>query len=185
VNAAVAGSRPSGRPPAAGGGDAAAFVDAMSELASGVVLVTCRVGGRPWGMTVTAFQSVSAEPPTVLVSLDSASRAAPAIGRSGRFGVSVLAASHDALARYASVPGGAKYLERFVLPGTVFDPSPAVAGALAHLDCEVSAAVEVAGHTVFVARVRSCGSQSGQPLVYHRRRYRTLRHDEGDPDAHP
>ncbi len=48
------------------------FVDAMSTLASGVGLVTCWVGDRPWGMTVTAFASVSAEPPTVLVSLGSA-----------------------------------------------------------------------------------------------------------------
>ena len=47
------------------------FADAMSTLASGVVLVTGWVGDRPWGMTVTSFASVSAEPPTVLVSLGS------------------------------------------------------------------------------------------------------------------
>ena len=49
----------------------AEFVEAMSALASGVVLVTCWVGDRPWGMTVTAFASASANPPTVLVALSS------------------------------------------------------------------------------------------------------------------
>ena len=39
----------------------AEFAEAMSALASGVVLVTCWVGDRPWGMTVTAFASVSAD----------------------------------------------------------------------------------------------------------------------------
>ena len=47
----------------------AEFMDAMSALASGVVLVTCWVGDRPWGMTVTAFGSASADPPTVMVAL--------------------------------------------------------------------------------------------------------------------
>ena len=38
----------------------AEFAEAMSALASGVVLVTCWLDGRPWGLTVTAFASVSA-----------------------------------------------------------------------------------------------------------------------------
>jgi flavin reductase ActVB len=150
------------------------FADAMSELASGVVVVTCWVGDRPWGMTVTAFASVSADPPTVLVSLDSDGAAARAIASTRRFGVSMLAAEQVALARYGSAPRATKFLEPFVEPRGG-DESPAVAGALAHLDCEVAATVEVADHTVFFGRVRTAHSAPGSaPLVYQRRGYRTL-----------
>jgi flavin reductase (DIM6/NTAB) family NADH-FMN oxidoreductase RutF len=61
----------------------AEFADAMSALARGVALVTCWVGDRPWGMTVTAFASVSADPPTVLVSLGSEATSAREITREG------------------------------------------------------------------------------------------------------
>ena len=56
---------------------AAEFLGAISSLASGVVLVTCWVGDRPWGMTVTAFGSASADPPTVMVALSSEAASAP------------------------------------------------------------------------------------------------------------
>ena len=154
---------------------AAEFTHAMSALASGVVVVTCSADGRPWGMTVTAFASVSADPPTILVSLGSESIGAQAIGATRRFGVSILAEKQLPVARYASAPGAPKFLERFIAPGDAASASPAVAGALAHLDCEVTEELRVADHTVFVGRVRvALAAHAGEPLLYHRRAYRTL-----------
>ena len=151
----------------------AEFADAMSALASGVVLVTCRVGERPWGMTVTAFASVSADPPTVLVSLGSEGTSARAITATQCFGVSILAAEQFAVARYGSAPGATKFLERFADSGR--GASPAVAGSLAHLDCELFETVEVADHTVLFGRVKAVrSSRAGTALLYHRRAYRTL-----------
>jgi flavin reductase (DIM6/NTAB) family NADH-FMN oxidoreductase RutF len=145
----------------------------MSALASGVVIVTCRLDDRPWGVTVTAFASVSAGPPTALVSLDSEGVAARAIAATGRFGVSILAADQLAVADYASAPGEPKFLERFAEPDA--GASPVVAGAPAHLDCELVDSIEVADHTVFFGRVLSArASHEGAPLLYHRRDYRTL-----------
>src|SRR5262245_25574593 len=94
----------------------AGFADAMSTLASGVVLVTCRLDGRPWGMTVTAFASVSANPPTVLVSLRSDSPCARAIAATGAFGVSILSRNQTEIAEYGSAPGAPKFLEELVEP---------------------------------------------------------------------
>ena len=157
---------------------AAAFADTMSALASGVVIVTCRLGGRPWGMTVTAFASVSADPPIVLISLDSDSRGAQAIAATHRFGVSILAAEQLEVAQVGSTPGAAKFLERFAEPDRP-GAAPVVRGALAHLDCDLAEAVEVADHTIFFGHVRAVRStHAGSPLVYHGRRYRTL---AGDP----
>ena len=158
------------------------FAAAMSALASGVVLVTGWVGDRPWGTTVTAFASVSLEPPTVLVSLGSETTSADAITATRHFGVSILAEEQLAVARFGSAPGAAKFLEPFVDAGDGGGESPVVAGALAHLDCELSEAVQVADHVILFGRVCAArASRGGTPLLYHRRGYRTL----GRPAAGP
>lgn len=151
------------------------FVDAMSALASGVVLVTCWVGDRPWGMTVTAVASVSADPPTVLVSLGSQAAGTRAITATRRFGVSILAEGQLAVARYGSAPGTTKFLEPFTDWHGGRSASPVVMGALTHLDCEVTEAVQIADHSVLFGRVCAVRpSHGGTPLLYHRRAYRTV-----------
>ena len=153
----------------------AAFVEAMSTLASGVVVVTCRVDGRPWGTTATAFASVAVEPPTVLVSLGSGAVVARAIAATGRFGVSVLAEDQLEVAHRGAASGSPKFLEPFVEPGDERRPGPALAGAVATFDCELDEHVDVADHTVFFGLVRAARvAHDRQPLVRHRRRYRTL-----------
>ena len=153
------------------------FAEAMSTLASGVVVVTSRRDGRPWGSTVTAFASVSADPPTVLVSLCTNGSAGRAIAATRQFGVSILAEEQLAVALYASAPGKPKFLEAFAEPDAS-SATPVVAGALAHLDCDVVETVDVADHTIFFGRVRAASAtDAGAPLVYHRRRYRALAAD--------
>ena len=155
------------------------FRDALSRLASSVVLVTCWIDGRPWGMTVTAFASVSATPPTVLVSLGEETRAARAISRTGRFGIDILGETQEAAARHSSRPGAVKYLDDFVDRTATRDASPALAGALCHLDCEVIDTVQAADHILFVARVRAARASRTEtaPLLYQSRRFRRLAAD--------
>jgi flavin reductase (DIM6/NTAB) family NADH-FMN oxidoreductase RutF len=152
------------------------FADAMSTLASGVVLVTCRVAERPWGMTVTAFASVSASPPTVLVSLCSRTAGARALAATGAFGVSILAAGQEDVAEHGSAPGAAKFLDAFVEPRDRASSAPAIAGALAHFDCVVVGAVDAGDHTVFFGHVQTVRRRlrDGEPLVYQGREYHAL-----------
>jgi flavin reductase (DIM6/NTAB) family NADH-FMN oxidoreductase RutF len=154
---------------------ASEFADAMSSLASGVVLVTSRVEDRPWGMTVTAFASVSADPPTVLVSLRSQSATARAIAANGAFGVSILSREQTEIAELGAAPGAPKYIDSLVEHRERSSSSPAVAHALAHLDCHVVRAVEEGDHTVFFGRVQTAGRRlGGAPLIYHARSYRSF-----------
>jgi flavin reductase (DIM6/NTAB) family NADH-FMN oxidoreductase RutF len=144
----------------------------MTALASGVVLVTCRHAGRPWGMTVTAFASVSADPPTVLVSLGSGTASARAIAATGAFGVSILSREQIGVAQHGAVAGAAKFLDALVEPLERLSASPAVPQALAHLDCDVVDIVDAADHTVFFAHVRAVRRlRGGDPLLYHGRGY--------------
>jgi flavin reductase (DIM6/NTAB) family NADH-FMN oxidoreductase RutF len=150
------------------------YTEAMSLLASGVVLVTTRLDGRPWGVTVSSFAAVSAEPPTTLVSLETDTAGARAIEAAESFGVSILAGHHRAAAHHGSRRGEAKFLERFV-DRRDRSTTPSIAGALAHLDCDVKEQLEVADHTIFVGLVRDVRiAAGGEPLVYFRRAYRAL-----------
>lgn len=154
---------------------AVSFADAMSTLASGVTVVTCRLDGRPWGMTVTAFASVSANPPTVLVSLRSDSPGARAVAATRTFGVSILSRSQTEIAEFGAAPGAPKFLEALVEPRDRNGASPAIAQALAHLDCDVVRTVEEADHTVFFGRVQAAHRRwGGAPLIYHARGYRSF-----------
>jgi flavin reductase ActVB len=79
------------------------FRAAMSRLAAGVVMVSCHVDEKPWGLTVSACCSVSMDPPLLLVSLGSETASARAIGETGRFGVAL---AHIDCSVRETVPAG-------------------------------------------------------------------------------
>jgi flavin reductase (DIM6/NTAB) family NADH-FMN oxidoreductase RutF len=87
------------------------FREAMSRLPSGVVIVTCRVEGRAWGITVSSCSSVSLEPPVLAVSLTRGTVSATEIERAGAFGVSILGAGLVGMARFGAVRGQAKFID--------------------------------------------------------------------------
>lgn len=150
------------------------FRVAMSQLAAGVVMVTCHVAGKPWGLTVSACCSVSMEPPLLLVSLGRETASARAIEQDGVFGVSVLGESLIDVARFGSSRGQPKFVEDFC-HGEASSASPAVLGALAHVDCTVEQPVEAGDHMIFIGRVRDVIITDGdRPLVYHAQSYHRL-----------
>lgn len=84
--------------------DAPAFRHALSQFASGVTVVTTRAAsGLPRGLTVTAFASVSLDPPLVLVSIDNRSEAHDGFA-AGAFAVSVLAEGQEAVSEGSPRP---------------------------------------------------------------------------------
>src|ERR1700723_3238907 len=78
--------------------DATVFRDTLARVPTPVTVVTSHVDRRPHGTTVSAFSSLSLEPPMILVSLDQRSDLLKIIQETGRFGVNVLAVGQQALA---------------------------------------------------------------------------------------
>lgn len=151
------------------------FKEAMSHLASGVVLVTASIEGRPWGMTVSAVCPVCIEPPTMLVSLSSHTALARAVADTGRFGVNVLGENALGLARFGATVGAPKFLDGEV-GGHAGGSHPAavmVEGALGHVDCEVVETVLHGTHSIFLGRVREITvcQENHKPLVHYRRSF--------------
>jgi flavin reductase ActVB len=150
-----------------------AFREAMSRLAAGVVMVTTRLDGEPWGVTVSSCCSVSTDPPTVLVSLSQGTAAAKAIRGSGSYGVSLMSQRSIGVARFGAVRGAPKWLGAYC--ASVETRSPVVASALAHLDIDVTNVVPVADHDVFIGRVVQVTlAHPDEPLLYFARSYRAL-----------
>jgi flavin reductase (DIM6/NTAB) family NADH-FMN oxidoreductase RutF len=156
--------------------DVSGFRQALSQFASGVTVVTTRdAKGEPLGLTVSAFCSVSLQPPLVLVSVEVDSSTHAGFRDSGVFGVSILAEGQDAVSRLFARPGSAKFLEWPMQVGArgVW----LVPDALAHIECEVRAAHPAGDHVLYVGEIVSLAVRPGRPLVYQRGGYRRLADD--------
>jgi flavin reductase (DIM6/NTAB) family NADH-FMN oxidoreductase RutF len=159
--------------------DAQTFKSVLSRFASGVTVVTTRQGERRHGLTVSAFSSVSAAPPRVLVCLNNESDSQPLIERSGVFAVHILGQQHVELGtRFAKVGATPVDLFEGLHARTEVTGSPILSECLAWLDCRVETALLVGSHTVFVGAVQAAGlGADGEPVLYYARAFRAL-----DPD---
>ena len=149
------------------------FRDALGRFATGVTIITVRdTRGTDHGMTVSAFSSVSLEPPLILFCIDHAATIAPHIAAAGHVGVSVLAARQASLSRRFAL----KDADRFDGVPIVRAASGValVDAAVAHLDCRVVARHEAGDHTIVIGEVAAMATSGGEPLVYFRGAYGRL-----------
>ena len=156
--------------------DSRAFRQALAQFASGVTVVaTLDARGCPQGLTVSAFCSVSLEPPLVLVCVDNRSETHASFAHSRLFGVSVLAEhQQDVSQRFASL-GSDKNRFDFALGPS---GAPLVPGAVAQLECRLHAAHDAGDHRIYVGEVLKAAVKPGRPLLYHATGYRRLAEEE-------
>lgn len=157
------------------GSDADAFRSAMRKVVSGVTVVTTCHDGRPWGMTVNAFSSVCAEPPTILVCVNNRTVTASDIARDGRFAANLLSQDQLHLSGLCARPGEVKYLEGYTVDPTEIPlqvTMPVLRGSLVTFDCKVSEVRPVGSHLVVIAAVEAIVVPSARPpLLYGEGRY--------------
>lgn len=153
--------------------DDAAFKLAMSHFASGVTVVTTEHDGKPFGMTVASFASLSLHPPLVLVCIETAVKTHDAIVAAQKFGVSILAADQAEISsRFAS-----KREDKFDGVDLQRGPAgiPLIPGALTNLECRLHRQLPGGDHSIFVGEVTDVQTREGQPLLYFRSGYREMR----------
>lgn len=153
------------------------FTDALGAFGTGVVVVTVREGRDDIGTTLTAFASVSLDPPMVLVSVAAESYLSEVLGRCDRWAVSVLSAAQRAIAgRFATAGRPSARL----LIASVAHHRGERTGALivdegrAALECETRQRVPAGDHLVVVAEVLSVDYVATErpPLIRVDHRYR-------------
>lgn len=125
-------------------------------------------------MTVSAFSSVSLDPPLVLVCADRSSDTHEVIRQGRVFSVSILAEGQEDLSnRFARAEDEHRRFE-----GLVCDDGatgcPRIPSAVAWLDCRVVQAIEAGDHVVYIGEVERAAREERRPLLYHGGRYHRL-----------
>jgi len=164
--------------------DAEAFRGAMASVCAPVSVVTTMAGDRPHGTTVSAFASLSLNPPMVLVSLDRSSELLRHIRRALLFGLNVLHTDQAALAAAFARKGESKFDGiSWVLDSGV----PRLDGCAAWLACSVRRMVNGGDHTVVFGDVLSVAHAPAPPLTYYQRRFGThqAHQDRGEGQQQP
>jgi flavin reductase (DIM6/NTAB) family NADH-FMN oxidoreductase RutF len=149
------------------------FRRVLSHFATGVTIVTTRdTDGRPTGLTVSAFCSVSLDPPQILVCVDHKSQSYPALRDRAHFAVNFLGDEHEAVSRRFATTR----LDKFDgVPHKVSaNGVPLIEGALAQLECRTVSRHVEGDHTIVVAVVEEARNSAGEPLLYFRGKYRRL-----------
>jgi flavin reductase (DIM6/NTAB) family NADH-FMN oxidoreductase RutF len=152
------------------------FRQVLGNWGSGVAIVsTVDDAGAPYGLTVSSFNSVSLDPPLVLVCLDNRLTGLAHFGKSKKFGVSILAESQEEVSRIFAKRGVERPSSAFATGATGI---PLVRDALAGLECAIEATYPGGDHTILLGRVEAlslmAASTGAKPLLYFRGRYERI-----------
>lgn len=147
------------------------FRETLSAVPAPVTIVTTIDRGKPHGTTVSAFTSLSAEPPLVLVALDRSSDLLRLLRRAGRFGVNLLAAGQEELGLACAKKG----LDKFAcVPWHDDGGLPRIDETAGWLACDVRELLPGGDHIIVVGLVTACETTDAEALLYHRRRFHSL-----------
>jgi flavin reductase (DIM6/NTAB) family NADH-FMN oxidoreductase RutF len=146
------------------------FRQALGHFASGVTVVTSRCeDDQVRGITVSAFSSLSLEPPLVLICIDKRASLHDHLKEGRHFAVNMLGETQELISRrFAS-----KEPNRFEGVGYSegLTGSPLLDGAMAFIECRVVNAYPGGDHTIFVGEVEATRVSDGRPLAYFRGGY--------------
>ncbi|MQT14485.1 flavin reductase family protein [Segnochrobactrum spirostomi] len=159
------------------------FLHGMRRVGGAVAVVTTKApGGEPKGLTATAFASLSADPPSLLVCVNRRTQLAAEVEAAGRFCVNVLSHAHipvaETFAGRAGLAGGERFAEGAW--GALETGAPVLADAYVVFDCVLERVVEHTSHLVlFGAVARTAITEAaGAPLLYCEGRFATLAEPE-------
>lgn len=147
-------------------------------FASGVTVVTTAHEGRLRGMAVSAFASISLEPPLVMIALAHEAGTRELIADSGVFAVNILSDDQEFLSeRFAARAPIVNEQFQGVPYDTALTGSPILPQSMAWYDCEVAATHDGGDHVILIGRVVAIGfgDEARQPLLYYANRYARLR----------
>ncbi|MSQ31550.1 MAG: flavin reductase [Dehalococcoidia bacterium] len=156
--------------------DSREFRDVMGRFATGVTVVTTRVGHEQRGMTANAVTSLSLHPPMLLVCVDRSASMHPFLEVAEAFAVNILAAEQKPASEFF-----ARHSEQSAELGGFPHHAgttgvPLLDGALAAVECRITERYSGGDHTIVLGRVVAIhsGTPEGAPLVFFGGKYRAI-----------
>ncbi len=153
--------------------DQHSFRAVLGRFSSGVTVVTTRdKRKRDQGMTVSAFCSVSLEPPLVLICIEHLASLYNSLDKATHFTVNILSESQEAIARRFAE----RETNRFEGLGFSRGKNGMVIldDILGYVECDVLARHEAGDHDIIVGSVQAAVANEGKPLLYYRGGYAQL-----------
>ncbi len=159
------------------GHDPRTLRDALGCFATGVTVVTCVDDqGRPAGLTVNSFTSVSLEPPLLLVCLHKMAASTEALTSASHFAINVLHTGQQP----ASITFSTRVEDRFGnTPWSCGEAgAPILKDSLCVFECERFGLHDGGDHHILVGQVVKASFDSSlDPLLFFRGSYRRLHFD--------
>jgi 3-hydroxy-9,10-secoandrosta-1,3,5(10)-triene-9,17-dione monooxygenase reductase component len=150
------------------------FREAFGRFATGVAVITSATAAASGGMTANALCSLSLEPLLALVCFENNARTLSIVRESGRFGVNVLAAHQEEVARtFASKVPESEKLDG--VPHRYEAEVPIIEGALAWVVCSLRELIAGGDHTIAIGEVVAIDLGAGDPLVWFAGQYHDFR----------
>lgn len=155
--------------------DPGLFRRVLGRFATGITVVTTKVGRHVHGMTANAFMSGSLIPPLVVVSIAHRAKLHGLLHKTRKFGISILSVSQETQSSHFAGQSKMGMRPEFAYQFGI----PVLYGALASIAADVTASYECGDHTLFVGRVLHLASSEGDPLLYYAGAYRQLSESDG------
>lgn len=155
--------------------DAKTFWRALGMRAIGVSVVTAQGADGPAGFLALSATHVTADPPSMLVSIDDRTHALQAVLQSRHFAINYLPAGEQALADSFGGRGPLKGNDRFE-PGrwqTLMTGAPVFSDAIGAIDCTLEETFRFHNTTIAIGRVAAFHlSERSDALLFYRGQYR-------------
>lgn len=149
------------------------FRNAVSQFATGVVVVAGIENGSLVGFAAQSFVSLSLDPPLVLFCPQKSSTSWPRIRCGQNYGINILGAEHQEISEAFAVVGA--------VPDVAWSPSqqsrvPILEESIAFLDCSYSSEHSAGDHTIVISTVNDVlvRRPEDSPLLYLRGSYGTF-----------
>lgn len=145
------------------------FVAQMRAVPGAIALICASDGTSRTGMAATAWNSLCADPPMLLVCVNRTASAHPLITQGRKFSVNLLGTGDvETVAVFSGqrgLSGDARFAERSWETGPA--GQPLFLQAVAAFECELEAAHSYGTHDIFIGRVLHARKGAGeQPLIY-------------------
>lgn len=146
----------------------------MGHFATGVTVVTTRVGEEMFGMTANAVTSLSLNPPLVLVCVDKRAAMLEYLRTSKCYAMNLLAEAQQDISTRFAMKGPKEFsdLDWFAAE----TGSPVFRASLAYVDCRVVDIAAGGDHDIFIGEIIAGGllNESEKPLLYYAGAYRAI-----------
>ncbi|MCD9187038.1 MAG: flavin reductase family protein [Pyrinomonadaceae bacterium] len=150
------------------------FRAALGRFASGVTVVTTKDdSGKLFGITVSAFCSVSLEPPLILACIEKRAGSHHAFQQSKAFVVNILREDQQAVSNHFASHLEDKFVN--VEYDTGIGNLPVLRNCLANLECRLHDSYESGDHTIFIGQIEKATVSEENPLIYWHSKYRELK----------